>query len=321
MLLHRKPRVSVIVRAMLAAAVLALFFASAGAPARGQDRGGVVRVMRESRDFRARTRAALALGASADPTMSDALAGALRDPHPAVRAAAAQGLGRLGTRTQIAALRLMARDAERSVRDAATSAIAAIETRYPATPAPTTRPTTPSPIAPPVAPAAAPPVAELPLPRINWARTQIVVVLGSMENRSGYAHPPLAAMLRNEVLRSLGSVRGVGILPDVPNEDADREIRRRRIRRYRLEGSIRHVTPEAPPRLLRVRCEVGVMVLDDPGHNLRAALDGAATGTEPVRAQNRTQQEHSLAEQALQGAVRSAMNGAAQALQRSGGGR
>lgn len=305
---------------MCALAIMVALFAGAMAPALGQDRGVVVRVLRESQDFRARTRAALALGASADPTMSDALASALRDAHPAVRAAAATGLGRIGTRAQLTALRALSSDRETSVREAATRAIAAIEARYPANAPLPARPATPStPIAPPIA--AAPPVAELPLPRINWARTRIVVVLGSMENRSGYAHPPLASLLRNEVLRALGNVRGVGILADVPNADAEREIHRRHIRRYRLEGSIRHVTPEAPPRLLRVRCEVGVMVLDDPGHNLRAALDGAATGTEPVRTQNRTQQEHQLAEQALQGAVRSAMNGAAQALQRSGGGR
>ncbi|MBN8616085.1 MAG: hypothetical protein J0L92_36170, partial [Deltaproteobacteria bacterium] len=57
--------------------------------ARGQlsDRAAVVRVLQESRDFRARARAALALGASADPTMAAPLATALRDGNPAVRAA------------------------------------------------------------------------------------------------------------------------------------------------------------------------------------------------------------------------------------------
>ena len=310
---------SLLARIMLALALLAVLLAVVDQPARGQDRSGVIRVLRESRDFRARTRAALALGASADPAMGEALAMALRDPHPAVRAAAASGLGRLGTRVQVQSLRAVSSDAERSVRESALRAITAIETRHPATPTPAARPSAPSPIAPPIA--VAPAIVEAPLPSINWARTQIVVVLGAMENRSGYAHPPLARVLRSEVLRALGGVRGVGILRDGPEEDADREIRRRRIRRYRLEGSIRHVTPDAPPRQVRVRCDVGLMLLDDPGLNLRAALDGSATGTEPARAQNRTQQEQQLAEQALQGAVRSAMNGAAQALQRSGGGR
>lgn len=304
---------------MLALALLTASLVVVDQPAQGQERSGVIRVLRESRDFRARTRAALALGSSADPAMGEALAVALRDPHPAVRAAAASGLGRLGTRAQVQALRALSADAERSVRESAMRAITAIETRHPIA-APAARPTLPAPIAPPVA-AVVPAMVDAPLPGINWARTQIVVVLGTMENRSGYAHPRLAQVLRAEVVRALGGVRGVGILRDAPDADADREIRRRRLRRYRLEGSIRHVTPDAPPRQVRVRCEVGLMVLDDPGHNLRAALDGSATGTEPARAQNRTQQEQQLAEQALQGAVRSAMNGAAQALQRSGGGR
>jgi len=310
---------SLLTRIMLALALLTASLAVVEQHAHGQDRGGVIRVLRESHDFRARTRAALALGASADPTMGDALATALRDPHPAVRAAAASGLGRIGTRAQVQSLRARSSDAERSVRESATRAIAAIETRHPLTP-PAARPSVPSPIAPPIA-AVAPAVAEAPLPSIIWARTQIVVVIGAMENRSGYAHPRLAQVLRSEVVRALGGVRGVGVLRDGPDADAEREIHRRHIRRYRLEGSIRHVTPDAPPRQVRVRCEVGLMVLDDPGHNLRAALAGSATGTEPARAQNRTQQEQQLAEQALQGAVRSAMNGAAQALQRSGGGR
>lgn len=289
------------------------------APAHGQlsDRAAVVRVLQESRDFRARTRAALALGGSADPTMAAPLATALRDESPAVRAAAAEGLARIGGVTQLGALRSLTRDPERQVRDAAARAVTAIEARVHA-PAPAPRGTTPPPTSSTplpsvtVAPAAAPTV-----PPIHWAGTRYVVVLGTMANRSGYAHAPLANVLRSEVVRSLVGVRGVGVLGGAPSSTEEQEITRRHIRRFRLDGSISTVRPQ-PGRDVSVRCEVSLMLLDDPGANLRAALNGAATGTEPARAGTaRPQQERALAERALQGAVRTAMNGASRAIAQS----
>ena len=313
-------------RRSVLAVVLALACAmGALSPASGQlsDRAAVVRVLQESHDFRARTRAALALGASADPTMAAPLATALRDENAAVRAAAAEGLARVGGATQLGALRGLARDPERQVRDAAGRAVTAIEARIrtpapsPATPA-TPRPPTGTPLATTPAPPVTP---QIPLPPIHWERTRYVVVLGSMENRSGYAHPSLAQVLRSEVVRSLTSVRGVGILAAAPDPAGEQQIARRRIRRYRLDGSIRTVRPE-PGRDVRVRCEVSLMLLDDPGQNIRANWSGAATGTEPPRrGAARPTQERQLAERALQGAVRSAMNGASRAISQSGGGR
>jgi len=288
--------------------------------ARGQlsDRSAVVRVLQESRDFRARTRAALALGASADPAMAAPLATALRDANPAVRAAAADGLGRLGGPTQLGALRTLARDPERHVRDAATRAITAIETRVHASaPRPASPATSATPLATTPAPAASSAPAP-PLPPIAWEHTRYVVVLGTMVNRSGYPHATLANVLRSEVVRSLVGVRGVGILAGTPTSANEQEITRRRIRRYRLDGSISTVRPE-PGRDVRVRCEVSLMLLDDPGANLRAALNGAATGTEPARSGSaRPAQERMLAERALQGAVRSAMTGASRAISSAG---
>lgn len=285
------------------------------------DRAAVVRVLQESRDFRARTRAALALGASADPSMAGPLVTALRDDNPAVRAAAADGLARVGGAPQLGALRALARDPERPVRDAAARAISAIESRTRqathTTPTPSTSATPLSAIPAPSFAASAGAVMPA-VPAIQWAQTRYVVVLGTMVNRSGYPHAALANVLRSEVVRSLVGVRGVGILTGTPSAQHEQEISRRHIRRYRLDGSISAVRPE-PGRDVRVRCEVSIMLLDDPGANLRAALNGAATGTEPARSgAARPQQERMLAERALQGAVRSAMNGASRAISQSG---
>lgn len=293
--------------------------------ARGQisDRTAIVRVLRESRDFRARTRAALALGASTDPNMATPLASALRDPHPAVRAAAAEGLGRIGDRAHLDALRALANDPERAVREAASRAMGAIEARSHAPSSPTTPVSPLSPFssrpAPPIAPTPSPP--NLGLPPVQWERTRYVVVLGAMENRSGYPHPDLAQVLRREVARGLSALAGVAVLPGAPDAASEQEISRRRIRRYRLDGSIRTVRAE-PGRDVRVRCEVSLLLLDDPGQNIRANLTGAATGTEPPhRDAPRPAQEQRLAERALEGAVRSAMNGASRAIVASAGGR
>jgi hypothetical protein len=57
--------------------------------------GELTQRLRESGDFRVRTQAALALGASRDKQAVPALCGALADANTTVRAAAAAGLGRL----------------------------------------------------------------------------------------------------------------------------------------------------------------------------------------------------------------------------------
>lgn len=271
-----------------------------------QDRTTVIRVLEEGHDFRARVRAARALGSSGDATMADHLVRALADESAAVRAAAAEGLGRLANPSSLAALRRASHDPESEVREAAERAIRALSA---ATPPPPTRPTTPG--RPPVV--VVPPV--LPPSRtIDWARTSYVVVLGSLVNHSGFSHAPLEAVLRQEVNRSLLVLRGVAVLtPSTPRAEADREIAARHLPQYRLEGTISRVRPETHGRDLQVRCEVSLVLMDEPSHNIRAALNGAATGTEPLSGV-RAVRERALAEQALMSATRSAMSGAARAI-------
>lgn len=292
-----------IVPALLA---IALVIGAGALTIEAQDRSTVVRVLRESRDFRARVRAAMALGSSADPDMAPPLVGALSDAEPAVRAAAAQGLGRLGNVDAIPALRRALADRSREVRDAAQGSIRSLTALAPTPPA--------------AAPPTADPLRSMPsvevAPRqrdVDWRTVRYVVVLGAMQNRSGFAADRLSSMLQAEVHRHLVVLRGVATIPDAPHPDADREIARRRLPRMRLEGSLARVQRQVAGRELSVRCEVSLMLMDDPGRNLRAALNGAATGMEPA-GRVRSTQEVRLAEQALAGAVRSAMSGAARAI-------
>ena len=124
----------------------------------------------------------------------------------------------------------------------------------------------------------------------------------------------LGDLLASEVSRNLLVLRGVATFRDgqIPPE-AEREIQRRRLPKLRLEGSLNRVEPRIQSRQLTVRCEVSLMLMDDPGRNMRSVLNGAATGASP-RSGARATQEQALARQALSGAVRSAMQGAARAI-------
>src|SRR5688572_24264464 len=101
------------------------------------DHSTVIRVLRESSDFRARVRAALALGSSSDPGVTPELVLALRDQHPAVRAAAATGLGRIGSAQALTPLRGALSDEAEVVRLEARRAIQRIESLSPNGPPPT----------------------------------------------------------------------------------------------------------------------------------------------------------------------------------------
>jgi hypothetical protein len=275
-----------------------------------QDHSTIIRVLRESRDFRARSRAAMALGSSADPAAVGPLVGALSDSEPAVRVAAATGLGRLGNPDALSPLRRSLTDSSREVHDAAQAAIRQIESIAGARPPEVATPRTE------VQPPPRMPLVEVLPPQrdVDWDRVHYVVVLGPMMNRSGFEHDRLGTILEREVQRHLVVLRGVATIPDGgASAETDREITRRHLPRMRLEGSITNVHRAEHGHDLHVRCEVSLMLLDEPGHNLRAALNGAATGQERASSSRTTQEIH-LAERALEGAVESAMSGAARAI-------
>ena len=297
-------------------ALIAIGLAAAPVGWAQSDHSTVIRVLRGSRDFRSRARAALALGSSADPSVTPHLVTSLSDDSPAVRAASATALGRLGNRAALGPLRGALSDQERVVRNEAQRAIRRIEAGTPSRGA-----------APPTAPPRTGNTRRDPYPSISvvprasaisWQNIRYVVVIGTMENRSNFRDDTLGTLLQNEVSRSLLVLRGVAVLrAGQEPPDAEREIARRRLPKLRLEGSLNRVERRAQRSQVSVRCEVSLMLMDEPGRNLRSVLNGAATGSQPQRGQ-RSDQERRLAQQALTGAVRSAMTGAAQAISSAG---
>lgn len=276
-----------------------------------RDHSTAFRVLSSSRDFRARVRAALALGSSGDQSVTGPLIAALNDESPAVRAAAATALGRLGSPNALAPLRARISDGERSVRREAQRAVRRIEAAHPNAGAPRRS----------GARERLPRIAIVPRSRdISWPQIHYVVVVGAMENRSAFTDESLGPALARAVDRSLVLLRGVAVLHEGHEPaSAAREIRRRRLPQLRLEGSVSRVDRETARGQLSVRSEVSLMLMDN-GRNIRAELNGAATARGPRARQRaqRAQQEQRLAQQALTGAVQSAMRGAARAISNAG---
>lgn len=272
-----------------------------------QDRQQLVRVLNSNADFRLRVQAAFAISTIHDESLVEPLSRALHDQNPAVRAAAATSLGRLGFPSAMTALRASTRDSSAAVRMQVERSIRAIATARPAQmqnaqPQFITARVVASPLT--FAPAATPTIA--------WAQVRYVVLLGDLLNRSGYDGDALASQFRSEVEQNLRRVTNVVALTNV-DANAEREIRRRRIPRFRIDGNLARVDRNVISRELTVRCEVRLMLLDDPSRNMRGSLNGAATGVDLLSGA-RLQQERRLAHQALAGAVHSALSRAPQAF-------
>jgi hypothetical protein len=295
------------------ALIVGLVTLPASSPIEAQDQSGLVSRLENRRaDFRLRVQAAFALGNLGDARAVPALSRALDDNNPAVRAAAATALGRIGSDRALPALRAARNDRSAAVRVQIDRSIEAITTANRSGRAAAARSNR----------ARRPMIEIMPeADRIQWPRVRYVVTLGDMQNRSTYAGDTLEATLRSEVTRQLRVLRGVAVIQsDIYLDDqARREMRRRRLPQLRLDGSIAQVRRQRSGRDVSVRCEISLMLLDGQRRSLRGELRGAATGTEPWRRDGaqREAQEQRLAEQALQGAVRSAMANANQALARA----
>jgi len=304
-----RPRLARLVLIVIACALGAASALSVPDAGRAQDRAALQRLLDDTgRDFRVRVQAAFAMGNTRDAAFGATLSRALSDTNPAVRAAAATALGRLGEPSTLPALRRALRDSSAAVRLQVERAVRSVEeAQHTAVAGAAGRP---APLAPAAGLAAAAPAAAA--NEVNWRDARYAVTLGDMHNRSGFAGDALAQKLRTEVERNLRMLRGVAVLSG-PDARAEREIAQRRLPRLRFEGSLAKVERRTQGSALSVRCEVSLMLLDEPGRNMRGALNGAATGSDAPRGA-RPEQERRLAEQALEGAVRGAMRQAPAAL-------
>lgn len=220
----------------------------------------LMRLLRTSDQFRVRAQAALSLGsAQDDPTVVRGLGEALRDEHPAVRAAAAASLERQGDPSALEALRGARSDPEPTVRSAAQRAVRTLEriarTRPRTTPVPPTTPTIPT------------------IPSNGPARFYVGVGLpGSKAPRVDRATLEHA---REFMLRRTSEISGVVVAPQTESaREAQQVISRRRLTGYYLDSSITSVETRPDGS---TRAAVSVIVQTYPGRDIRVMLGGAAT--------------------------------------------
>ncbi len=220
----------------------------------------LVRLMGTSTQFRVRAQAALALAPAAptDGAVTQALVRALRDEHPAVRAAAVSSLQSRNDVSVLDALRAAKTDRDRSVASAAARAVTALERTARAT-----RPSTPS---------TNTGTDTTPPPSNGRARFYVGVATPAT---TASLSPAVLSSARSFIVQNVTQIPGVQIAPATEsNAAARRVIQDRRLVGYYLDVSITSVE-ERPGGALRAA--VSVIVNTYPGRDMRSILQGAAT--------------------------------------------
>lgn len=261
----------------------------------------LMRLLGDAHSFRVRARAALVLANHGSEATITALESALGDRHPAVRAAVLTSLGRVGTRRSVPALRRAAADQVPEVAAQAKTAlreIAARETIVTAAPG---------------GALSAPVMASTQAPALS--RVRYVLVVGDMRNRSPRGGRELEALLASRVHDELRALPYVAVLTlDQMTGAISDEIERRKLPAFRIDGTITHVDTRVETDEQHMRCEVSLLMMDEPDLTLRSVLKGAASSAEQLRGE-RGAQLRALAGKTLKSAVRSALGNVQQAVE------
>ncbi|MGO9836433.1 MAG: HEAT repeat domain-containing protein [Polyangiaceae bacterium] len=256
-------------------------------PAPAQDPAAAIHELNESSDFRIRVNAALVLGRSGAEGAREALEHALGDAHPAVRIAAATALGYLGDPL----------------------ALAALERRLPGEPSPGVAAQLHASIERLRQGAAPAQAAPDPSPRVLPQSVRYVVRLGTMRNVSGVRGDDLRRVLRDSARSRARSLREAVVV----ESDASllRQAAERHLPIVTLDANLTQLVESRIGGSLQVQARVEFTVRRD--QTLRGTLSGGATtfGSGPTISD---QSRHQLEEDAVDGAVQSALRGADQGL-------
>jgi len=257
--------------------------------AAAEDASTTMHELSEASDFRVRVSAALVLGHTRPVGSLEALESALADVHPAVRVAAARALGSLGDPAALPPLeQRLSRDASASVTAQLRVAIAQLRR----TPGDDN--------------ASAAGGHRLP-PGVRY-----LVELGSMSNHSavsGSRGDELAQILGTSARARAGAMRGTVF------SDGDASLRQQAAQRHvpviTLDGNVTQVTASRIGGGTQVQVHVEFAVRR--GQTLKGTVSGAATTFGPG-AELSEESRRRLEEDALQGAVQSALRGAEEGL-------
>ena len=244
----------------------------------------LIRLLRTSSTFRVRAQAALSLGRlEAQPEIVEALSGALRDQHPAVRTAAAASLEQLGDPGALGALRSARNDRDSTVRSAIARAVRALERVARTQPRTQPVPSEPS----------------------GGGPARYYVGVGMPGSTGGDVDRRVLSEAREFITQRVRTIDGVRLAPaNESSSSARRVLGRERLTGYYLDSSIVRVERSGG----NTRAVVSVIVGTYPGRDMRVILQGAATvqggGTGP-----------GADRQAIEGALTGALRRLPQAFQ------
>ena len=258
---------------------------SAGAVAQADDGPSAMRELASSGDFRVRVNAALVLGRMKPEGAAVALEHGLSDAHPAVRAASAEALGALGDPAALPALgQRSAIETSTSVKEQIRVAMVAVRARDGSTEAQSD--------------AARPPPSEV----------RYMIALGAMHNATGVRGDDLCQVLSNAARARSLAMPGATVVDDAHVRKA---AARRHIPVITLDGNLAQIVESNIGGSVQVHVRVDFTVRRD--QTLKGTVSGAAT-TFGTAATMTPEARQRLQDDAVEGAVQSALRGAEQGL-------
>lgn len=229
-----------------------------------------------SPDFRIRVGAVLHLGRAKPAGARAKLERALGDSNPAVRTAAAAALGALGDPKAIGELRSrMRKEKSGSVRSQMQKAIATLQARP---------------------------------GKSTTNSAHYVLQIGKMECRSKAHGSRLDRVLRDAAKANANSIKGALVAES--SRVAQVEHKKRRLPVLQLDGSLVRLDRHAQKGSVMYTARVEFTVRRVPEHTLRGTLVGDATSVGTRRSMRGGKYVAQLQEQAVHGAVESALRGA-----------
>lgn len=241
-------------------------------------------------DFRVRVGAALALGRSRSADARTYLEKGLADPHPTVRTASAAALSALRDVAAVPALeRRLGSESSESVRSQLRTSIAAL--RAVSDGSGTT------------APAAAPGGG-------GSKAARYALQFGSMKNLSGVRGPELGNIMRVSAQRRAAELQGALLVEDPSAGKGPKGVPM-----LVLDGSLTKLAQQSQANGgVSFTARVEFTVRKIPENTLKGALSGAATSLGTAKALTARNLVIALQDQAVEGAVESAMRGANEGL-------
>jgi hypothetical protein len=267
----------------LAVAGLSLTFAPRFAFA--LDPADALRDLARSPDFRVRASAAVTLGRTRPPGAREALESALGDKHPAVRTAAANALTELGDPLAVAALeRRLGSETSPSVKAQMQSAIQQLQRGVTADQGGARRGLGPN--------------------------VRYVVRLGAMRNSTGIRGDEMRTVLHDAIRSRARALKGAAVAADGDSSLLS-QASGRRLPVITLEGSLTQLAESRIAAGIQVQARVEFLVRRE--QILKGTLAGGATtfGTSPTLSDLGRRR---LQDDAVDGAVESALRGADQGL-------